>query len=228
MPSNWTFARESFPSAPLADGLYSIDRGFETAPRRAATFLRMFETLRYYRLGSQQEGVKEMARWRRLYLLSFALFITQATHAQQSTAVLDAAPVPPAIAAAKKVFISNAGEDNPTPELFSGGVDRCYREFYHQIQALHRYELVSSPTDADIVLEINQTATPDYIDIRYGAAVLRLRILDPKTRTVLWAFYERPKRASLKHNTDRNLGIAIQKLVSDLRAVDSNMPEARP
>jgi hypothetical protein len=174
-------------------------------------------------LGRRAKKEDEMGNLRRACLLAVTLFITQAMSAQQSKPAPEVAPVPSAIAAARKVFISNAGTDDPS-ELFSGGPARCYNEFYRQIQALNRYELVSSPTDADIILEIRLLAPTAYA----MDPVLRLRILDPKTRIVLWAFYGRAQGANLKRTYDRNLDIAIEKIVSDLKSIAGTAKLAKP
>jgi hypothetical protein len=158
--------------------------------------------------------------------LLITLFITQFVDAQQSKSAPEAAHVPPAIEAAKKVFISNAGEDDLSgvvkDGLFAGGPDHFYDEFYQQIEALKRFEIVSNPGEADIVLEIQLTP----IEVRsLSSAVLRLRILDPKTGIVLWSFYERAGTANLKRTLDKNLGAAIERIVSDVKsvAVPSNL-----
>ena len=53
------------------------------------------------------------------------------------------APVPSPIAAAKKVFISNAPGSN-LPASF-GGTDRTYNEFYAAMKGWGHYELVPPP-----------------------------------------------------------------------------------
>ena len=63
------------------------------------------------------------------------------------------APVPSPIAAAKKVFISNAPGTN-LPAYF-GGPDRAYNEFYAAMKGWGHYELVAAPSDADLILEIS-------------------------------------------------------------------------
>jgi hypothetical protein len=69
------------------------------------------------------------------------------------------------IGVAKKVFISNAGTNDPNKN-FSVGPEHCYSEFYRRVQALNRCELISSPADAHLVLK-NRTlrsAFPDEDD----------------------------------------------------------------
>ena len=67
------------------------------------------------------------------------------------------APVPSPIAAARKVFISNAPGSNLPPSL--GGPDRTYNEFYAAMKGWGHYELVASPSDADLILEISFTSS---------------------------------------------------------------------
>jgi hypothetical protein len=67
------------------------------------------------------------------------------------------APVPSPIAAAKKVFISNAPGNN-LPAAF-GGPDRTYNEFYAAMKGWGHYELVAAPSEADLILEISFTSS---------------------------------------------------------------------
>jgi len=149
-------------------------------------------------------------------LLSFTLIVIQVIVAQQSRPGPNAVPIPAGIAMAKKVFISNAGTNDPNKN-FSGGPERCYGEFYRQIQALNRYELVSSPADADLVLEIGLSGVPFPTRMTTSAGVASLRILDPKTHIVLWAFYEPVTQGLLKTSPD--LETAVKRIVSDLKSL---------
>ena len=71
------------------------------------------------------------------------------------------------------------------------------------------------------------TYTP--IVTRARTAVVRLRILDPKTQTILWAFYERPEEANLARTYGKNVDKAIARLVSKLKSLaetpSGNTPE---
>jgi hypothetical protein len=82
-----------------------------------------------------------------------ATSLTALLEAQQSK---DVAPIPVQIIAARKVFISNAGQES-VPGAFSGEPDRTYNQFYGAIKNWGQYELVSAPADADLVLEISFT-----------------------------------------------------------------------
>src|SRR5919198_272797 len=100
------------------------------------------------------------------------------------------APTPSQILAAKKVFISNVGADAEVITTFKrmGQSRMPYERFYSEMKNWGRYELVSSPADADLVFEIRflapisdctgsfTTYTPQYT----------LSIVDVKTHFTLW------------------------------------------
>ena len=65
-----------------------------------------------------------------------------------------AAPAPVPIFSAKKVFVSNATGEIRLP---LGNPDLAYDEFYAAMKSWGRYEIVSSPADADLVFEIRYT-----------------------------------------------------------------------
>jgi hypothetical protein len=137
------------------------------------------------------------------------------------------APVPSAITAAKKVFISNAPGSN-LPMSF-GGPDRTYNEFYDEMKGWGHYELVVTPSDADLILEISftsllsgvgGTSTSGCISSNYSE--LRLVILDAKVHVPLWWFNEavNPKM-SFGHRPEMAVDSAFSRstatLVDDLK-----------
>jgi hypothetical protein len=141
--------------------------------------------------------------------------------AQESAA---AGPVPAAIVAAKKVFVSNAGADSGLfPHPFSGRPDRAYNEFYTAIQGWGRYELVGEPGEADLVLELQLTAPngPANANKVKGASdplpMFRLVVFDRKTHYVLWAVTESIDVAYVQKTHDRNFDDALTLVVTDLK-----------
>lgn len=139
---------------------------------------------------------------------------------QQKPASVPAAPVPSQILSGKKVFISNAGEENlniPIGSLLSGSSERVYNQFYAAVQKLGRYELVSAPADADLIFEIGFTINGSASLPEIGH--LRLSIRDPKTNVLLWTLVEYAQAAILKGNRDRNLNQAMTLIVGELRAL---------
>ena len=150
-----------------------------------------------------------------------------------------AKPAPPApILAAKKVFVANAGGDEPWIDdgQFSGGSDRTYNQFYAGMKTWSRYELVGAPADADLLFEIEFTVPPIAGEASRTGTIagrpydpqFRLVIRDPKTNALLWAFTEHAAWAILQGNRDRNFDQALARIVTDLQglsaAADANKP----
>jgi hypothetical protein len=145
--------------------------------------------------------------------------------------VVPSAPVPSPIAAAKKVFISNA-PGSSLPAYF-GGADRAYNEFYAAMKGWGHYELVAVPSDADLTLEISfssslssvgGTSTTGCISSNYTE--LRLVILDPRMRVPLWWFNEAVNpRISFGHRPEKAVDSAFSQstatLVDDLKELVS-------
>jgi hypothetical protein len=160
-------------------------------------------------------------------LLSFCLAAVAvlasvpALNAQQPKGTAPApAPVPVQISAAQKVFISNAGGESLETVIdqtvFNGGPDRPYNDFYAAMKGWGRYELVSSPADADLVLEISWTLSDTGLRLPV-LGQLHLVVIDPKTRVTLWSFTEYVRGAILLGNRDKNFDQAMTTVVNRLK-----------
>ena len=143
-----------------------------------------------------------------------------------ASAQQDPAPVPAAIIEAKKVFISNTGRGCfPFGEsLFSGAPNRAYDQFYAAMKSWGKYEMVGSPADADLDLEITFACPAAGANVTQGHSVgfgydaqLRLVILDVRTRLVLWGITQHVEPAVLQGNRDRNFDRAITQLMNSLK-----------
>jgi hypothetical protein len=155
-------------------------------------------------------------------LLTANIHFSPAALAQQATATSAAAPVPPAILSATRIFISNAGADAGLfPSPFSDTPDRGYNQFYDALKTQGSYQLVNDPSQADLVLELRLTAPygPSNADKQKGASdplpMFRLVIYDAKTHFVLWALTEPIELAYLQKSHDRNFDNAVASVVKD-------------
>lgn len=157
------------------------------------------------------------------------LLLQAITFAAVKPTPVPAAPIPAQIPAAKKVFIANAGGDERWYDdpIFTGGPERAYNEFYSAIRTSGGFELVGTPAEADLVLEIRMFA-PALKDDSSGRDFLsrtpydpqfRLKIRDPKTHTLLWAFTEHVQWAILQGNRDKNFEATLTRIVGDLQAL---------
>jgi hypothetical protein len=162
--------------------------------------------------------------------LCVALLSATAAIAQQP-AYTEAGPIPPAITAAKTIFISNAGADSGLfPEPFTGDSNRAYTQLYAALKASGKYDLVSDPSEADLVLELQLTAPngPSRGSKVNGASdpvpMFRLVIYDRKTHYVLWALTESIEIAFLQKTHDRNFDQALMDLTYGFERITGKLP----
>jgi hypothetical protein len=145
------------------------------------------------------------------------------------------APIPPAITAAKRIFVSNAGGDSGLfPSPFSGDPNRGYNQLYAGLKATGQYQLVKDPSEADLVLELQLTAPngPSKGSKVNGASdpvpMFRLVIYDAKTHYVLWAFTQSIDIAFLQKTHDRNFDEALSAILMEFEELSGKLPIAAP
>jgi hypothetical protein len=127
-----------------------------------------------------------------------------------------AAPVPSQIVSAQKVFIANAaGDHDPRVSKYFGGPDGIYNQFYADIKSGGKFEPVSAPADADIVVEVTLGTFP----LVAGYAGFRLSIFDPKTNVLLWTASEPVDPAFLAKTARKNIAESLQRLATDLQTL---------
>jgi hypothetical protein len=167
--------------------------------------------------------------------LSLALIFTGAASPAQMPAYSQAGPVPPAIAAAKSLFVANAGADSGLfPEPFTGDSNRAYTEFFSALQATKQYALVSDPSQADLVLELRLEAPngPANPNKQNGAAdpepQFKLVVYDRKTHYVLWAFTESIDPALMQKSHDKNFDSALAAILNQFLALAGKPPLPAP
>jgi hypothetical protein len=137
----------------------------------------------------------------------------------QAANAAPAAPLPSQILTAKKVFISNAsGEFDRT--RWSGGPERTYNEFYAAIKNWGHYDLVSTPSDSDLVLQIGFANPIAGFNGSSNYPQINLLLLDPKTHIVLWTLAEdAPLTVGLQKSRNKSFSDAIGRLVGELKAL---------
>jgi hypothetical protein len=113
--------------------------------------------------------MKSQIRRSLLFLCLSAAALTVGS-AQQVVLPPDPQPPPPAsvisrVSAAKKVFLSNAGADRPFVQFISGGPNVAYNELYASLKQWGYFQLVDSPSQADLIFEIrSSTVIHDYLE----------------------------------------------------------------
>jgi hypothetical protein len=154
--------------------------------------------------------------------LSFTLALLLAsTPLLQAQQTLAAPPLPPQITSAHTVFVSNAGGPSEF-NIFTGGADRAYSSFYSALQNWNHYQFANSPSQADLVFEIRSIAPavdvygPHGTDTLVYSPQLILRILDPKTGTVLWTTTANVRAVGRQKTRDRKFDQSVAVLVDKL------------
>ncbi len=132
------------------------------------------------------------------------------------------APVPAQIADARKIFIANDGglsfEYIIDQTIFNGGPDRPYNQFYAAMKDWGQREVVSSPADADLVLQVSWVLSDTGLRLPV-LGQLQLLIIDPKTHITLWNITEYVRGAILLGNRDKNFDHAMTTVVSRLKTL---------
>lgn len=172
----------------------------------------------------------------RVFAVAASLLFASGLCLAQAPAATPAPPIPPAILSAKTIFLANGGADGGLfPEPFSGDPNRAYFALYAQLKAMGKYDLVSDPSQADLVLEISLVAPagPRQAGKQFGAAdplpFFKLIIYDAKSHFALWTITEPIYMAILQKTHDRNFDLALSNLAADIKALsEPNAPNLYP
>jgi hypothetical protein len=151
------------------------------------------------------------------------------------------APVPAPLHTAQKLFLANAGMDAFSLQAFEElGLAKTdtYDSLYKAIQGWKSYQLVSSPEDADLVLEVHTTApfvgNHDGFEFQHVLATTtwqfqsEVTILDARTHLLLWAITQPVRPANLHGTWRKNVATANAALAGQLQALLAPPPPANP
>jgi hypothetical protein len=149
-----------------------------------------------------------------------SLLVISTAPAQQPSSV---APIPPQILSAHSVFIANGG-GSTLFDAFTGGPDRAYNTFYADLQKANHYQLVATPTEADLVFEIRAIApTSGSGDTAATTPQLVLDIKDPKTSVTLWTTRANVRAFGTQSRRDQGFDSSVDVLVSKLAQVTGQL-----
>jgi hypothetical protein len=165
------------------------------------------------------------------FLPVLVLLVAPVLRAQQPA---PPAPIPSPILNAQKIFIANAGMDAFSLQAFeelglTGG--DAYNSLYAAVKSWPKYQLVSSPADADLVLEIRVTAPLTNVgdhptwSFQHIAANTTwqfqtdLNIRDAKTHFLLWTLTQPVRPANLAGTWRKNIATANATLDGQLQAL---------
>jgi hypothetical protein len=105
--------------------------------------------------------------------------------------------------------------------MFTGGPDRAYNTFYGEIERANRYQLVSSPAQADLIFEIGAVAPAVYgghDTVDYNPQLV-LSIRDPRTSAVLWTTRANVRVFGRQKSRDRQFDQCVAVLIDKLGQV---------
>lgn len=130
------------------------------------------------------------------------------------------------LVAAKKVFISNLGEDTIewtfNPGWSDDRIDPPYNYLYAAMQNWGLYQLVLVPADADLIFEVEYSdpVTYDYSTKPRNEPIphpqLTLTVRDPATHGVIKEFMEKFNWAILPSNREKDFAQATVNLLNDM------------
>jgi hypothetical protein len=150
------------------------------------------------------------------------LFISIYAVAGKSRKDIPPAPMPSVVVNAKKIFIPNGG-----------GSDLGYDAFYSEMKKWGKYEIVGSPDDADLIVEIayhvehngthvwstNNTynGTTQVHSTQIIDPQLVLTIYDAKTKNSLWETVDHRRLARREKNREKETINSAERLVDELK-----------
>jgi hypothetical protein len=132
-----------------------------------------------------------------------------------------AGPIPSQIATAHTVFLSNLGADANFPI----DPDQAYTAIYDGLQGWGRYQMVSTPQQADLILQLHELSTYTTYTGNHGSTYtinnpsFVLTIVDAKSNVTLWTISSPVYLAGSKSTLARWESIAETNLVSRVKVV---------
>jgi hypothetical protein len=154
--------------------------------------------------------------------LCLCLLIPISAFAGKSRKDVPPAPLPSAVVNAKKVFLTNGG-----------GSNLAYDTFYSEMKQWGKYEIVGSPADADLIVELAYRVEHDGTRVWsssnsydgttqvHSAQIvdpqLTLTIFDAKTKNSLWSEVDHRRLAHMEKNREKETINSADRLVQDLK-----------
>lgn len=160
----------------------------------------------------------------RKHIAIICLLVSIAAHSpgQRTRKDIPAAPLPGAIVTAQKVFLSNGG-----------GSDLAYDAFYSAMKAWGKYQIVGSPNDADLIVELayrvvdkgsrvwsstnTYTGATQVHSMEVTDPQLVLTIYDARTKNSLWATIDHRRLAVREKNREKETINSAERLVDELK-----------
>jgi hypothetical protein len=153
---------------------------------------------------------------------SLCLIVSLSAFGARSRKDVPPAPLPTVVINAKKIFLTNGG-----------GSNLAYDSFYSEMKQWGKYEIVGSPEEADLIIELayrvehggtrvwSSTNTYDGSTQVHSAQIidplLTLTIFDAKTKNSLWSEVDHRRLARRQKNREKETINSADRLVEDLK-----------
>jgi hypothetical protein len=89
-----------------------------------------------------------------------------------------------------------------------------------------KYEIVPSPSDADLILEVSWTLSDTGLRLPVLGQI-RVLMIDPKTHVTLWNLIEYVRGAMLLGNRDKNFDQAMNTIVGRMKVLTAAPQETK-
>jgi hypothetical protein len=145
--------------------------------------------------------------------------------ASARTTVLPA-PIPTPLTAAKKAFVANGVDQAGFP-----AADGIFNDFYAKLQRWGRYELVTSPAEADIILQISVRAPYVYYVnnlVNLTQLEFQLQARDPKSNVLIWTTSVTPRGAGSSSGARKSYADTNTKLIDLFASQIGTAPLPKP
>lgn len=156
-------------------------------------------------------------------IVGFVVVSLCALNANAKKKPIPPAPLPAQVTQATTIFLVNGG-----------GSDTAFDEFYQDMKAWGKYQIVGTQDQADLIIEVRysvpssghgstpiynsytkQTTYYDYNDID---PQVQVTISDAKTHAQLWTGIDHRKLVRMAHNRDKEIAKSADRIVEDLKA----------
>ena len=150
------------------------------------------------------------------------LFFSICAVAAKGTKDIPPAPLPSVVIKAQKAFLTNGG-----------GSNLAYDTFYSEMKKWGKYEIVGSPDEADLIIELayrvdhggtrvwSSTNSYDGTTQVHSSQIVDpqvvLTIYDAKTKNLLWSMTDHRRLARREKNREKETVNSAERLVEELK-----------
>ncbi len=167
---------------------------------------------------------------KRTGMIALLMTFLLGTTSLYSAPPIPTAPVSTEFATAKTIFVTNAG-GNTVPYKGVDFAEDSYNALYQQLKTWNHYQLVATPADADLTLELStQTLLGNIgneasVDLVYLQCIVR----DTRTHALLWTINQPIKIAFRTPAEETNIQDAIRRTIESLKDLAAgHQPNPKP